>query len=381
MWITTQLASYAGYGAIALIVALLATPLAGALARRLGIMDYPDQTLKPHARPTPYLGGLAIGVGWLTAAQLFSAASAFTRTGFGPGFRSIDGAWQLLLPIVLGGLIILALGLMDDLRNLAPRLRLAVSAVVITTVMWLSGAGMPIGPLLAAAAGLDLPDSLLHMLSLAIGIVVVLGACNSTNLIDGLDGLCAGVIGGAALAFALLSAWLAAGIGGSTSIAALVLSLCTTGAALGFLPFNFKPARIFMGDAGSMLLGYSCGMLILLTSAGGDLRFLFAGVLFFGVPILDTALAIFRRWRSRKPLFLGDRSHFYDQLVQRGFSVPQTAITCYALTAVYGALGLLATVLETGAMLGVFVGAVVATAAGVALAGFTRPENLPPPRI
>lgn len=362
-----------GFGAAAFCGAALSTPIAGWIARRLDVMDHPDQVLKPHARPTPYLGGVAIGAGWLVGTLLF-LSGAFRGAG-GAALPAGAGASQLLLPILVGGIFMQLLGLLDDLRNLAPKLRLAVSALVVVTVMWLSGAGMQLADVLAATLGLALPSAASAALSLGLGLVIVLGACNSTNLIDGLDGLCAGVIGVSGLFFALLSAWLAGGAGGTAATAALVLAWTTAGAALGFLPFNFKPARIFMGDAGSMFLGYSSGMLMLLMASATDLRFVLAGVLCFGVPILDTTLAIFRRWRSGKPLFVGDRSHFYDQLVQRGFSVRQTALICYALGAAYGLLALTSVALQPWAVALVFAAAVAATIIGVVLAGFTRPET------
>jgi UDP-GlcNAc:undecaprenyl-phosphate GlcNAc-1-phosphate transferase len=163
-----------------------------------------------------------------------------------------------------------------------------------------------------------------------------------------------------------------------------VLAIAMFGAALGFLPWNFNPARIFMGDAGSVLLGYNCGMLILLFAERGNFRWVVGALMIFALPIFDTALAMFRRWRAGRSIFEGDRSHFYDQLVQRGYTVRQTVLICYALTVVYGLIGLLLTWVREGApvirtryAVFLYLGVVVLTALAAWRAGLTHPEQHP----
>lgn len=317
------------YGVLAFAVTLLTTPLAAGLARRFGVMDVPDQTLKPHANPTPYMGGAAICLGW-TAAAIVGACLV-------PGAET-----RVVLGVVGGGIAMTALGLADDMLELPPKLRLSVGALIIAAVMWTTGTG---ALLLAAPLhmiGLSTSSSLVALCSIVIGLVLVMGACNSANLIDGLDGLCAGVTAVISLGFFVLAAHMAVLVPEREANAVrLILAISMLGATVGFLPLNTNPARIFMGDAGSMLLGYNCGIIILLFAEYGLIKWVLCGLMVFALPIFDTALAIVRRWRNGRPIFEGDRSHFYDQLVDRGFSVRKVVTISYCLAGIYALLGVL----------------------------------------
>lgn len=365
--------TYGPYGLLAFAVAFLATPLAIQLARRTGVLDQPDRELKPHARPTPYLGGLAVGVGWmaaLTTAALQAAADA-----------------QLLTPIVLGGLVVLALGLIDDVREVPPRLRLAIAAAVVAAVLLMTGVGFAVvdALLLLWPSPLAWPTAATAPLSFFISLVIVIAATNSVNLVDGLDGLCSGVMAIVGLGFFLLASQLAAlEVNPQADALRLLLAISMLGAALGFLPFNFHPARIFLGDAGSLLLGYVAGLLIVLfiepaATGPGNFQWLLAAGLIFGLPISDTSLVVYLRWRSGRPIFTGDRNHLYDQLRQRGWSTRQTALICYGLAGGYVALGLLITAVRDGepvfaptVALGLFVAVAVLTVGWLRFFGFTR---------
>ncbi len=370
------ISQYQAYGGLALLAAVFLTPLAIRAAHRFGVLDIPDQQLKPHARPIPYLGGAAICVAWALA--LVAAV--------------ISGAcdWRQMLPLLLGGVAMSVLGVIDDVRGISPKLRLAVGAVIITAVVLSTRAGFHLvngllyglGETLSAH-GFELPTAVAVPLSVAIGVFIVLGACNSANLIDGLDGLCSGVTAIISLGFFLLASHLAMwGYSSMGDPVRLVLAIAMCGAALGFLPWNFNPARIFMGDAGSVLLGYNCGMLILLFAERGFLRWVLGALMIFALPVFDTALAMFRRWRAGRSIFEGDRSHFYDQLVQRGLSVRQTVLVCYALTIVYAAIGLLLTwvdargpVIRTRYATGLYVGVALLSTLLAWRSGLTRPEE------
>jgi len=329
------------YGLIAFIAAVFLTPLAMRIAFRYGVLDIPDQKLKPHARPIPYLGGTAICVAWALA-LIVAMARGTCDAG-------------VLLPMLLGGVAMSVLGLIDDVRSLSPKLRLAVGGAVILLTVVVTGAGTR-----AAASALlgfnavfgttwTLPEPLAWLLSVVFAVLVVLGACNSTNLIDGLDGLCSGVTSIISFGFFLLAAHLAVWNYSQTGDPVrLVLAIAMAGAALGFLPWNFNPAKIFMGDAGSVLLGYNCGMLILLFAEREIVRWVIGALVIFALPIFDTALAMFRRWRAGRSIFEGDRSHFYDQLVQRGLTTRQTVLVCYGLTLLYAGTGLLMTWVRLG---------------------------------
>jgi UDP-GlcNAc:undecaprenyl-phosphate GlcNAc-1-phosphate transferase len=353
---------YQAYGWLAFAVTVFATPLAIWTAQRLGVMDIPDRKLKPHARPTPYLGGTAICLGWSVALIAAMASDV------------VD--WKLLLPILVGGVAISGIGLADDVRDVSPKIRLALGALVIAVVLVVTRTGFNLAVSVAGPLGLELPAPLAHGLSIAAGVFIVLGAVHSTNLIDGLDGLATGVTGVISAGFFLLASFLAvweySQVGDPLR---LVLAIAMLGAALGFLPFNFNPARIFMGDAGSTLLGYNCGMLILLFAERGIFRWVVGALMIFALPVFDTALAMVRRWRSGKRIFEGDRSHFYDQLVQRGLSVRQTVAVCYALALTFVVVGLAVIYLRTryAVLVYVFVWAVIALLAW--RAGLTRQQR------
>jgi UDP-GlcNAc:undecaprenyl-phosphate/decaprenyl-phosphate GlcNAc-1-phosphate transferase len=365
--------TYWPYGLLAFAVAFLATPLAIQLARRTGVLDQPDRVLKPHAHPTPYLGGLAVGIGWMAALTMAAVRAA------------ADG--QLLTPIVLGGLVVLVLGLIDDVRTVPPRLRLAIAATVVAAVLLSTGVGLALvdALLLLWPAPVAWPAAATVPLSFLASLVIVIAATNSVNLVDGLDGLCSGLMAIVALGFFLLASQLAAlDVNPQGDAIRLVLAISMLGAALGFLPFNFNPARIFLGDAGSLLLGYIAGLLIVLfiapAAAGpGNFQWLLAAGLIFGLPICDTSLVVYLRWRSGRPIFTGDRNHLYDQLRQRGWSVPQTALICYGLAGGYVALGLLITAVHDGqpvfapaVALGLFAAVAVLTVGWLRFFGFTR---------
>ncbi len=357
---------YKNYGLLALLVTVFATPVAAQVAKRFGVLDQPDQQLKPHARPIPYLGGAAICLGWgITLVFAILSDSA-----------EIDR--HMLLMILLGGIGMSALGLLDDLRDVSPKLRLAVGAAIIILVILWTGVGLDLAKSLAALLHIDLPPGLAILVSLLIGLVIVLGACNSMNLIDGLDGLCAGVTAIICLGFFIIAVHLALWqYSREENTTRLLLAIAMFGATLGFLPLNFNPAKIFMGDAGSVLLGFNCGMLILLFGERGQLRWMMGGLMVFALPILDTALAIVRRWRSGRSIFAGDRSHFYDQLVDRGMSVRTVVLISYALAAFYAALGCLSIWLRLRYTIVIYAGVILATAVIIVRTGMAKAEPSP----
>lgn len=358
-------------GVVAFVVVTFATPFAIRLARRLGVMDYPDQNLKPHAKPIPYLGGMAIGLGWGLA-----VLAAVLR-------GTVDA--HLAVPILLGGLAMAAMGLVDDIRHISPKLRLIIGAVVITAVLLFTRVGFRLVDSIIVPFDVAAPAIVAVPVSVLISVFIVLGACNSANLIDGLDGLCSGVTAIVSLGFFLLATHLACwNYSDQGDPARLTLAIAMFGAALGFLPWNFNPAKVFMGDAGSVLLGYNCGMLILLFAERGIVRWVIGALMIFALPVFDTALAMFRRWRSGRSIFTGDRSHFYDQLVHRGFTVRQTVFVCYGLTILYGALGLLLTwvhgtpVIRTRYAVPLYIAVCLVTALVAWRYGLTHPEEKPP---
>jgi UDP-GlcNAc:undecaprenyl-phosphate/decaprenyl-phosphate GlcNAc-1-phosphate transferase len=205
--------------------------------------------------------------------------------------------------------------------------------------------------------GLCLPDYLVLPLSVIFCLMVVVAACNATNLLDGLDGLCGGVTGIIALGFLALAIWLALwNQFPGTDELRVALCFAMAGAVLGFLPYNIPPASIFMGDAGSMLLGFFVATMMALFCQEGNARWFIAALAVFILPILDTALAVVRRLAAGKPIFAGDRSHLYDQLVDRGMTVKQVVVLFYILAALAAAMGVvLAVFLHTHQVIPIYI--------------------------
>ena len=186
-------------------------------------------------------------------------------------------------------------------------------------------------------------------LSAGLVVVIVVGCCNASNLMDGLDGLCGGVTAIIAASFLFVAIHLAmigGGVNTNWDALRVIMGLALLGAVLGFIPYNFNPASIFMGDTGSMFLGFVCATMII-TMAREQSKWILASMVMFALPILDTSLAFARRWVNGRPLFSADKQHFHHQLVARGFSVKQTVLISYSLAVFFGLLGIAMLFLRT----------------------------------
>jgi UDP-GlcNAc:undecaprenyl-phosphate/decaprenyl-phosphate GlcNAc-1-phosphate transferase len=329
-------------------VALLATPIFRWLAYRLKIVDRPDDLLKPHARPIAYLGGLGICCGLLAGLAGYLATLPSTGTHWAAiGRDLLDVNWLGLatnpvwnaLAIAVSCLLITLVGLLDDVRDIRPKTKV-LGQVLAAAVLLLGGVGTHLLVALMYPLKVSIPFWLHLPISSLLCLVLVISACNASNLLDGLDGLCGGVTAIIALGFLALAAWLGTwGRFPGTDELRVALCLAMLGGIVGFLPYNIPPASIFMGDAGSMLLGFFVATMIALFSQEGPLRWVIAAVVVFGLPILDTALAVVRRLRAGVSIFTGDRSHLYDQLVDRGMSVKQVVMLFYVLALACAVLG------------------------------------------
>ncbi len=310
--------SYVFFSLFAFIAAVAGTRVSRFLAHRFQIVDHPDDSVKTHTLPTAYLGGVGIFCGFL------AGFLGLWMSRPDPGFVSAARAGWL----VLAAAAICLVGLIDDIHNISPRNK------VIGQMLAAALATLFFGPVFV-----DLFSSFPRWAAAgpAFGVVLffVLGASNSVNLLDGLDGLCGGVavlLGAGFFVLSRLTDSPFSGIQGA-------LAVSMGAAAAGFLVFNYPPASIFMGDAGSLLIGLlsACQMVLFLLQGPG--AFL-ASLFIFGLPILDTAVAIGRRLLNQKPLFVSDRGHIYDQLVDRGLTKKQSIWVCYGLTTVSSAVGL-----------------------------------------
>ena len=327
-----------------LIAGLIFTPIFRQVAIKFGIMDMPDATVKTHKQPTAYLGGLGILAGtiigilvgiWLIYNGNFHTCmpSDLSVTGFK------YGPVTLISAICLGATIACIVGLLDDIVDLKPKYKFAGQALSALPLI-LVGIRPDLQAICQFAFGWHMPDWMEITITVPIVLFFILAATNSLNLLDGLDGLCGGVTAIITIAYFIFSWSLATWDHNPTSdTTRMVVSLALVGGVLGFLPYNSHPAKIFMGDAGSMLLGYISGALMIMF-ADNPGRWTVGSIIIFGLPIMDTATALIRRYVNKKPLFLSDRGHIYDQLVDRGISKIKTVKICYLLSIVYAIAGL-----------------------------------------
>lgn len=274
--------------------ALYGTPLAMKAAFKFGIVDRPDGNLKVHKAPVPYLGGLAIYL-----AYLLSLAFTFEFS-------------QDLLGILLGGTIIVLLGLIDDFGVLTPEVKFMgqfIAAFVLVksgTMIYLAFIPLWLRVFLTA--------------------LWIVGVTNAFNIIDVMDGLSAGVAMVAAVTLSIVAL-----MNGKIMVAIMAITLA--GSLLGFLRYNFNPARIYMGDTGSMFLGFTLAALSIGNTVGSYTRTNFFGflapVLILGVPIFDTLLVMFFRTRRGISMFHGSNDHFAIRLKRVGWPVRRVVIASY----------------------------------------------------
>lgn len=347
---------------ISFVCGLIGTWLSKKTALRYGIVDKPDNTVKTHKEPIAYLGGIGILAGFavgVLSCVLYLKDFAINR-------------W--LMSILTGAAIACFVGLIDDVYNLKPSHKMA--GQVIASIPLIAAGIMPkLNPFLGPF-GLSLPHSIEWCIGVPIVIFTVLGATNSLNLLDGLDGLCAGVTAIITIALLFLSIHLATwGWSEVRDPVRMIVCLSLVGGTLGFLPFNRAPAKIFMGDAGSMLLGFIVAAIMMLFARAYP-RWWLASLIVFGLPILDTAVALARRWLNKRPLFVSDRGHVYDQLIDRGFSLRKTVIVCYILAGVYAFIGLAMSQIKTRYAVVAYLAVIIVSALVVWKKGFLKMEGL-----
>jgi UDP-GlcNAc:undecaprenyl-phosphate/decaprenyl-phosphate GlcNAc-1-phosphate transferase len=310
------------------LVTLFATPVAARGATRLGLVDQPAPH-KTHVDPTPYLGGAALAAGLGVMGVVAAGGSVQIAT------------------ILLAAIAIAVLGLVDDARGLQPPVKLGVETAA-AIALFVTGSG---GGVFGVPA-----------LDLALTIVWVVVVTNALNLLDNMDGLAPGVAAVCALAFFGISAYESHFLVGS-------LAAALAGASLGFLPHNFPPARVFLGDAGSLLVGFllaAIGLNLDLIGQSGVIR-VAVPLLALAVPLFDTTLVVMARLRDRRPVFRGGTDHTSHRLVARGLTHMQVALLAIVAQATCSILALALYVSSEGTVL---VGTVVvaALAAGTLLA-------------
>jgi UDP-GlcNAc:undecaprenyl-phosphate GlcNAc-1-phosphate transferase len=326
--------------ALALLVSLIATPVVIATARRYGWLDVPTDARKVHRAPVPRLGGVAVVLAFAT--PLLGLAV------YSNGVSEILYADSAkVLAFLAGGVIIVGLGVYDDLKGANAKLKLAVQSVAAFVVWW---AGIRI-ELLGVPLGGELE---LAWLSFPLTWLWIVGVTNALNLIDGLDGLAAGV--GLIASTVLFTVALA-----DHAVLMCLVMACLAGALLGFLYFNFNPAKIFLGDSGSMFLGFVLSAVSIWTyRKGATAAALLIPMLALGLPLLDTTLAFVRRVLRKTNPFDADREHVHHRLLDLGLSHRNAVFTLYTASGVF-ALGSLA-LLQDDATIGVIATLCIAVA-------------------
>ncbi|MEM8737157.1 MAG: MraY family glycosyltransferase [Planctomycetota bacterium] len=336
----SPLAPYASVFVVALLVSIIATPLMRKLAATHGVVDWPDLKRKNHARPVAYLGGVAILLGWIAGIMVSYTVNPQWVSSGSPTLQ----LESFPLSILIGAGVITCIGLYDDVYGTTARVKIGGQLFATAALTW-DRIGINLTEQLFGLVGLAPPDSVIYMSATLLVALFVLGGCNAVNLIDGLDGLASGVVVIAMVGFLAIALLVNFYPNDPQAILdnpkRIILCLAAIGAILGFLPYNFNPASIFMGDAGSLLLGFlSVSAILLFGDAGGySLKLVTAALIVFAVPITDTSLAIVRRKLRGQPIFSPDNQHLHHLLRKTGLTVKQSVSVMYAAAIVFGLIG------------------------------------------
>jgi UDP-GlcNAc:undecaprenyl-phosphate/decaprenyl-phosphate GlcNAc-1-phosphate transferase len=311
---------YLAIFAASLVVSAVLARLVRDVANSHGWATVPESARHMHVRPVPRLGGIAILGSVVLVVTIAAGASSILHLGYSFPSRTFLG---LLGPT----LVIFGLGLADDFRPLSPYLKFAVQIVA---AGWLFLNGCRITRLQLLFGDRELGN----VAALLLTVFWVLLITNAFNLLDGLDGLA----GGSAL-FSSLVVFIVSLVTGNTL--SEVVTIALAGAIVGFLRYNFNPATIFLGDCGSLVIGFVLGAVSLASSEKASTAVAVAiPVVSFGLPILDTLMAVLRRFLNGKPLFSADDEHIHHKLLQRGLSHRQAVVVLYAVSACFALISL-----------------------------------------
>jgi UDP-GlcNAc:undecaprenyl-phosphate GlcNAc-1-phosphate transferase len=305
----------------ALAIAALTTPLAIKLAPVIGAMDTPKDERRMHNRPMPRFGGMGIFIGVMVS-MLCAALALLPQLP--PELR--DGQVSKLAGIMAGGALIYVVGVVDDLRGMSPRVKFIFQIICACVVC---AFGVRITFFMNFTGGVHIYFN--SIVSFIITVIWIVGITNTINLIDGLDGLAAGVAAIAALSIAY-TAFISEGM-----YTATVIMIAVAGGALGFLPFNFHPARIFMGDSGALFLGFMLGSVSIIGPVkSATVIAVIVPVLVLGLPIFDTCYAILRRLANGRPIMEADKGHLHHRLMAAGMGQKRSVLTLYGISGIMG---------------------------------------------
>ncbi len=340
--------------AVAFLTSFLSVPFIKNIAIKAGAIDYPKDGRRMHKKPIPRLGGLSIYYGFIVSLLCFGTLD-----------RQLWG-------IILGSLIIVILGVVDDIKTLKAHPKFFVQLIAAAVPVFM---GSRINFLSLPFNQSVMPNIVFNdIISYGISILWIVGVTNAVNLIDGLDGLAAGIstIASASIFFIAL-------LNGNVFVT--TISIILVGACLGFLPYNLNPAKIFMGDTGATFLGYIMAVMSVqgLFKSYTVITFI-VPVLILGLPIFDTSFAIIRRMAHHKPIMQADRGHLHHRLIDMGFNQKQTVAILYTISAL---LGLSAIIMEgydeiTGVLL--LLSVIIFVALAVIFTGNPKPDDIIEPK-
>lgn len=292
------------------LLSFMSTPVVKFLAERFQVVDVPKDSRRMHKKTMPLMGGLAMFYGFIVSIAVFV-----------PFSREIIG-------LLLGSLIIVVVGIIDDKKNLNPLIKLIFQIVAALVAVYF---GHSIHFLtIPSLSGGEIPFFLYSPYTEIITVIWIVGITNAVNFIDGLDGLAAGISSISSLSILFISIIMNNSV--VTPIAAALAGCC-----LGFLPFNSNPAKIFMGDTGSMFLGYVLAVISVQGAFKGYALISFVlPILVLGLPLFDTLFAIIRRIVHRKPIMTADRGHLHHRLIDMGFNQKQAVTIMYSISSLLG---------------------------------------------
>lgn len=301
--------NYIGAFLLSFLITYFITPFVKKLAFKVGAVDIPKDERRVHKQPIPRLGGLAIFIGFLISYLAFSNFS------------------NLSMGLLAGSLVIVIVGIIDDIRPLDAKIKLVFQILAAVIVIY---SGVKIQAITNPFTQERITSLDFYGISTIITILWIVGVTNAINFIDGLDGLAAGVSSIAAVFLMFIGL-----INGRTT--EVLLTAILAGSTLGFLPFNFNPAKIFMGDTGSTFLGFALAVI----SIQGTLKSyaaiaILVPLLVLGLPIFDTAFAILRRIIKGRPIMEADRGHLHHRLIDAGYSQKQSVLMLYTISVLLG---------------------------------------------
>ncbi len=310
---------------LAFIVAFMATPYTIKLAKKIGAVDVPKDERRMHKRAMPKFGGPAVILGFLVSVIYLLIVMSLEDTIILNGSENYG---MKLIGLFLGIVIISITCIIDDIKTIKPIVKLSgqLLAAIVAVAFGIRIESINVSIIQAPELG--------EILSTIVTIVWIVGVTNSINLIDGLDGLSSGI--SVISAISLLIIFLLNG----SAMVPIILITALAGALVGFLPFNFAPAKTFIGDTGSNFLGYTISIIAILGMAKTyTLAVIILPLIVLGLPIFDTLWAIIRRLikgKSIKAIFKADKGHLHHRIVARGFSQKQAVLILYGISATFG---------------------------------------------